>query len=188
MKKIFFLCLTPFLYAISIGQNMIPKNTLDQSMKGQNSNDPIKKHRKDFDIQQLCKDLDSLPYIDLSKTPKKNTLVSQYAFWKLIKSNFNALVIGNEDISKIGRYASIDISDDNSFSFSPYVFESSDKDIYRHNFSVNFAGKLNDNKFFNLSDYRDLSISINYNHVLNWTAYKTKNDIDEKELGCKHKI
>jgi hypothetical protein len=109
-----------------------------------------------------------------SQILRQDRMVSDYAFRKLIKKNFNNVVLGNESYSKISRYATLDLSDHPSFSFSPYYFESDPIYApYKNIFSVNIAGKLNDDDFFSLSDWRDLSASFSYIHMFNSTNYKT---------------
>lgn len=127
---------------------------------------------KDYDIRQLCDTFKKAPFVYAGQKLKEDHLVSDFAFTKLIKKNFSNLILGNDNVSKIGRYATLDISDDNSFSFSPYTVENNpEKHLYQNILSLNFSGKLNDKKIFKLSDYRDLSASISFVHILNLTNY-----------------
>jgi len=147
------------------GIAQIPPQTIKQKQLA----NPLKEISN---IGQLCNELREAPYVYQGDKLKRDHLVSDYAFRKLIKKNFSNVILGNDNVSKIGRYATLDITDDNSFSFSPYTIESNpEKSYYQNIFSLNFSGKLNDKKIFKLSDYRDLSASISYAHILNWTNY-----------------
>jgi hypothetical protein len=172
-------------------QSSLKKNKVGGDRQLQEDKDPIDNNKPGSDISKLCKELETAPYVWKGNSAKTDNLVSNYAFRKLIRNNFNNLVLGNDNVSKIGRYATLDITDDNAFSFSPYSFESNpEKSSYQDIFSFNLSGQLNDDKFFKLTDYRDLAAGISYVHILNWTNYKTINrDIEsiKKKYLCQLK-
>lgn len=117
--------------------------------------------------------LDTIPFIVQGNNLKSDKLVSEYAFRKLIRKEFNSLVLGNTDLPKIQKYATLDLSDKPSFSFSPLNFESDPyKKIYTDIVSINFSGKLNNENFIRLSDWRDLTAGFAWIHILNKTNYR----------------
>ncbi|GEM_PF-6714380 len=117
-----------------------------------------------------------LPYFKNSSTGnkiKRDAIMSQYAFRKLLKKDFNKLILGNNEVSKLKKYASLDISQKPEFAFSPLILESDPKaELYRNIFSLNISGKLNPENFYNLSKLRDLTFGFSFNHILNWTNYR----------------
>jgi hypothetical protein len=107
-------------------------------------------------------------------TARTDRLVSDLAFRKLIRKNFNSIILGNDEVSKIGRYANVDISDKPAFSFSPVVIETNpETKRFQHIFSLNFSGKLNELGHFELADFRDLRGRFSWKYILQLTFYST---------------
>lgn len=109
----------------------------------------------------------------------EDNLTSTFTFKKLVKKNFNELVLGNENISKIGRYASVSITDKTSFDFSPFIFEDgAETDAYNNIVSVNFSGKLNADKYFDFKNFREISGGFTWTHLFTsgWLASYVPND------------
>lgn len=127
------------------------------------------------DTAELRQFVASLPFLkngDLANK-KRDNLVHEYAFRKLIKKDFNSLILGNDNIAKLKRYASFDLSEDPSFSFSPFVFESDAKvKAYKNILAISVSGKLNSDNFYNLSKTRDLTLGLSWTRILQCTNYK----------------
>ena len=96
------------------------------------------------DLDSVRQYLLTLPDVVDGTSLKNDKLISDYAFRKLLRQNFNNLVLGNDNSSKIARYATLDISNKQKFDFSPLTFEHNPlKRNYQSIFSVNFSGELN---------------------------------------------
>ena len=117
--------------------------------------------------------LNGIPDIKNGKNPKYDKLISDYAFRKLIKKNFHSLILGNDEVSKIGRYATLDIADKTNFSFSPLVFESNTfTRRFQHIFSLTVSGKTDGAGVFKLKEFRDLKAAFSWKFILPLTNYK----------------
>ncbi len=176
---------TFFVSIIASGQNKITgllKIKQDQSRFDSSTRELGKLF--DYAVEQVKKD--TSPYMDRVRTyllsmpdvknfsnRKKDKLVSDFAFRKLIKKNFYNLIVGNDDVSKIGKYATLDLSDKPAFSFSPFVLESdTNKRRFEHIFSLNISGKTDAAGIFKVKDYRDLKAGVSWKFISPTTNYK----------------
>lgn len=119
-------------------------------------------------LKRLCDTLRKGLFVFDGEKPIQDYLISPIAFRRLVKQNFGDLILGNESVSKIGRYASLDVSEKPAFDFSPFTSESDiEKHNYQHIFAVNISGKLNSEDIFRIKDIRDLSLRLSFTRILN---------------------
>ncbi len=125
------------------------------------------------DMERVKAYLTSMPYVRNCGSLKEDALIRDYGFRKLMQQNFGTLILGSENISKIGRYGTLDLSEKPAFDFSPYTFESDRRyKPYQNIWAVNFSGKLNSESIFKLKDFRELSLGVSFVHILNWSNFK----------------
>jgi hypothetical protein len=183
MKQTLFLLLLALQFGEVLAQRPMVKNQ-QQPGKGAQDIDFLPQHLTD---RKCNPPLDSgetylgnaqtyllrMPYVIDMNDPKRDRLISDYSFRKLIQSDFTKTVLGMDNISKINRYASLDLSDKPAFDFTPLAFnDDPTKKVFRNIFSVNISGKLNENDFFELKNLRDLTLKLNYVYIFNASNYK----------------
>jgi hypothetical protein len=132
--------------------------------------------------------LERLPYIVDKGSPRKDQLVSNYAFSKAVRDDFTKLVLGWDNLSKLNRYATLDLSNKPAFDFTPLTWYS---DIGKGPFTtiigLNFSGKLDGESVFKIKDIRDLTANVSFVRLLDGTHYKPKAGISQirDNLECR---
>ncbi|PQA95585.1 hypothetical protein B0A69_04190 [Chryseobacterium shigense] len=111
------------------------------------------------------KDLDFIK----ERSGKYTPIVSAYTYNQMVKKDFSMLVTGSTENNQVGKYAALSIDkNEQSFSLSPiiYIPEKKDEEKFRHVFSINTSGKLNNNGFFDFSNRKLLRVGGSWTALL----------------------
>lgn len=115
--------------------------------------------------------LDSIIDKKISEIRKDSILISNAAFYKVVKNDFSKVQTAYKFDNVTNRYASLNINGENqTFSFAPYNWTSFSG---HHYIGLNLDGVLNGKNIFDFKDRHQVSTGINYTYLRALKKFKS---------------